>query len=219
MTRDDDKDDWVQVAMENDALVVEFLIQLHQASPPRPPPTKTDSLPLEWSVRQPRSKSLSLNSNSNINNNNNNNIKNKNLPAPPPPPTRSSPTTPLSWSTGGATATSQSGSESSRRPSPPMMTMKCPDAPRSKVLKRPRKKKTLADLKEEEMLLMNEKRHLKKELEALRLNIENQRAINQNFKRLKIDKLAAASDVGEGVSYLKNGFSLPDLNIVYEEDL
>ncbi|KAL3618380.1 hypothetical protein CASFOL_038701 [Castilleja foliolosa] len=118
--------------------------------------------PLEWSVRQRRS------SNSN-------------------PKKQSSPTTPLYWSG----ATSLSGDEGSSRPA----THKMLTAARSKVngdsektvLKRTRKKKTLAELKNQECTLLKERRALKKELVALRASFEKQRATNENLKKIKIE--------------------------------
>ncbi|XP_047310194.1 uncharacterized protein LOC124913820 isoform X2 [Impatiens glandulifera] len=229
MTREDD--DWVQVAMLNDAVVVDLLIQIHQAAQPPPPQVKStsESLPLEWSVRQPRSKPLS------VNNNNNKKLL--------PLSTTSSPTTPLSWSTGlTATATSFSGGgsadgsieESSRRqqPAPPPPPPPV-DASRSKQIsggtrttsssksyKRPRKKKSLGELKEEENLLNKEKRHLKKELAVLRMDIEKLRLINEKLKRQKVENQAVVVVVAPNEMGGNRFPLLPDLNIACgEQDL
>ncbi|KDO41827.1 hypothetical protein CISIN_1g0302882mg, partial [Citrus sinensis] len=51
--------------------------------------------------------------------------------------------------------------------------------------KRSRKKKTLAELKEEEGLLLKERRNLKNKLATLRLSFEQQRAENESLKRMK----------------------------------
>ncbi|GFZ07941.1 hypothetical protein Acr_19g0008780 [Actinidia rufa] len=139
-------EDWVKAAMTDDSVVVELLVRLHHA-----PTTKRDSHlapPLEWTVRQQRSKPLM--------------ILTKKKPTP-----RASPTTPLSWSGG---ATSVDGSEESSLPPP--------SAARSK---------TLSELKEDETLLLKERRHLKRELATLRVTLEKQRATNENLKRLKLD--------------------------------
>ncbi|XP_020966353.1 uncharacterized protein LOC107619242 isoform X1 [Arachis ipaensis] len=48
-------------------------------------------------------------------------------------------------------------------------------------------KKTLAELKEEETLLLKERRSLKNELASLRLTLEKHRATNESLKRLKLD--------------------------------
>ncbi|XP_075112714.1 uncharacterized protein LOC107774086 isoform X2 [Nicotiana tabacum] len=53
--------------------------------------------------------------------------------------------------------------------------------------KRSRKKKTLTELKEEEILLIKERKQLKKELALVRINLEKQRDTNQNLKRMKLD--------------------------------
>ncbi|XAR67837.1 hypothetical protein NMG60_11002761 [Bertholletia excelsa] len=164
-------DDWVSAAMTDNSVVVELLLRLHHASPP---PAKTETnppFPLEWSVRQRRSKPMLL--------------------ANKKPTPRASPTTPLSWS--GATSVSGSpitdGFEESSRPP---HTRK---ESRSKVTtttgtpssKRSRKKKTLPELKEEELSLLKERKHLKKELATLLVALEKQRARNESLKSLKLD--------------------------------
>ncbi|CAA0816442.1 Mitochondrial pyruvate carrier 4 [Striga hermonthica] len=53
--------------------------------------------------------------------------------------------------------------------------------------KRSRKKKTLAELKNEEKLLLNERSDLKREMAVLRLYMETQRATNDNLKRIKVE--------------------------------
>ncbi|XP_050944593.1 uncharacterized protein LOC103499830 isoform X2 [Cucumis melo] len=55
------------------------------------------------------------------------------------------------------------------------------------TMKRPRKKKTLGELKEEEVLLLKERRSLKDALATLRLSVEKQRAMNGSLKKLKLD--------------------------------
>ncbi|KAJ1376976.1 hypothetical protein SESBI_49379 [Sesbania bispinosa] len=50
-----------------------------------------------------------------------------------------------------------------------------------------RRKKTLAELKEEESLLLKERRSLKNELASLRLIVEKRRATNESLKRMKLD--------------------------------
>ncbi|RVX19598.1 hypothetical protein CK203_005138 [Vitis vinifera] len=53
--------------------------------------------------------------------------------------------------------------------------------------KRSRRKKTFAELKEEEILLLKERTYLKKELATLRVTFKEQRATNESLKRMKID--------------------------------
>ncbi|XP_023004781.1 uncharacterized protein LOC111497981 isoform X2 [Cucurbita maxima] len=55
------------------------------------------------------------------------------------------------------------------------------------TMKRPRKKKTLGELKEEEVLLLKERRSLKDALAILRLTVEEQRSINGSLKKMKMD--------------------------------
>ncbi|KAH7574085.1 hypothetical protein JRO89_XS03G0249900 [Xanthoceras sorbifolium] len=57
----------------------------------------------------------------------------------------------------------------------------------SNATKRSRKKKTFAELKEEEGLLLKEKIHLKKEIETLRATFKEHCAANVNLKRMKLD--------------------------------
>ncbi|XP_038896159.1 uncharacterized protein LOC120084450 isoform X1 [Benincasa hispida] len=149
-------EEWVDVALSDDSLVVDLLLRLNR--PPSPP------LPLEWSVRQPRSKPILPRHASDSA------LKNSDSAA------RASPTTPLTWSSGGFVDAS--------------------DAARSKIagksevvatVKRPRKKKTLGELKEEEVLLLKERRSLKDALATLRLSVEKQRAMNGSLKKMKLD--------------------------------
>ncbi|EPS62994.1 hypothetical protein M569_11793 [Genlisea aurea] len=60
-----DDDDWVTAAMADSSLVVAILVRLHGSGPPSssPAPRSVDkrrTVPLEWRVRQQRSKSLSV---------------------------------------------------------------------------------------------------------------------------------------------------------------
>ncbi|KAL2332508.1 hypothetical protein Fmac_020089 [Flemingia macrophylla] len=69
-----------------------------------------------------------------------------------------------------------------------------------------RRKKTLAELKEEENLLLKERRSLKNELASLRLSVEKHRATNESLKRMKLDlesrqdSSAAATASGKAVN-------------------
>ncbi|KAL0010816.1 hypothetical protein SO802_005924 [Lithocarpus litseifolius] len=168
-------DEWVKEAMTDDTVVVDLLLRLFQAQPPLPKPVQA-VLRLGWTVRQRRSKSAPRHGDSTT--------KKKAEPA------RASPTTPLSWS--GATSASGGaldGFEESSRLSKPT------ESSRSKVAvngetntnKRSRKKKSLAELREEESLLLTERINLKNELAALRLTLEKQRATNDSLKRIKHD--------------------------------
>ncbi|KAK7261991.1 hypothetical protein RIF29_28318 [Crotalaria pallida] len=53
--------------------------------------------------------------------------------------------------------------------------------------KKLRRKKTLAELKEEENLLLQERRSLTNELASLRATVEKHRATNESLKRMKLD--------------------------------
>ncbi|KAL0425136.1 UNVERIFIED_CONTAM: hypothetical protein Sradi_1048400 [Sesamum radiatum] len=111
--------EWVKAALMDDTMVVELLVRLHAAAPP---PLKPAALPLEWSVRQRRSKPVSVA-----------NPKKQQSQ-------RASPTTPLSWSgatslsggSGGSGGAAAGGSEESSRP--PIQKLSA--ATRSKVCAR-----------------------------------------------------------------------------------
>ncbi|GAV70923.1 hypothetical protein CFOL_v3_14421 [Cephalotus follicularis] len=165
-------EEWVKVAMTDDMVVVEMLLQLHRADPPPPPPQPSPPLQLEWSVRQRRSKQV---------------------PKKKGEPTRASPTTPLSWS--GATSGSGGAADGFEDSSFPAKAM---ESSRSKIVvtsetpstKRSRKKKTLGELKEEESLLLKERRDLKNELATFRRTVEKLRTTNESLKRMKLDMLS-----------------------------
>ncbi|KAG5618692.1 hypothetical protein H5410_018516 [Solanum commersonii] len=61
---------------------------------------------------------------------------------------------------------------------------------------------TLAELKMDEILLIKERKQLKKEVALLRASVENQRDTNQKLKRMKLDVLPQqANERGTTVSY------------------
>lgn len=92
----------MKAAMTDDTMVVELLVRLHGAAVAAPPPPPT--LPLEWTVRQRRSRPVTINA--------------KKLAQSQ----RASPSTPLSWSVatslsgGSGGAGGGGGSEESSRP-------------------------------------------------------------------------------------------------------
>lgn len=163
-------DEWVKAATANDFLVVDLLLRLTHSSPTPPPPPSSSYLQLHWCVRQPRSKSIALK----------------------PGIARASPTTPLSWSG----ATSQSGgaggvgvggvdvSEESSRPAPGSKVIGTSEATPTK---RPRKKKTMTELKEEEVTLLKERKDLKRNISILLVTLKKKRASNESLKRMKMD--------------------------------
>ncbi|KAJ8536191.1 hypothetical protein K7X08_034592 [Anisodus acutangulus] len=176
------QEEWLKAAIMDDTMVAELLLRLNQVNPLSKSKSKKTGLPLEWTVRQRRSRPVSVNAKK---------------PAP-----RASPTTPLYWS--GATSVSCGGDGGSgggvdggcEESSGPTTPSKTPSSTRSKVngtsdaataSKRSRKKKTLAELKDEEILLIKERKQLKNELAIVHANLEKQRDTNQNLKRMKLD--------------------------------
>ncbi|XP_014502484.1 uncharacterized protein LOC106762886 [Vigna radiata var. radiata] len=189
-------DDWVNLAVADDSLVVNLLLRLHHTPPLPPPPL---SLHLHWTVRQRRSRSVRRHAAA---------VSHKKQDS-----TRASPTTPLSWS--GATSGSGGnldGYEESSRPTslPQTSRSKVSNPGETATTRKSRRKKTLAELKDEEDLLLKERRSLKKELASLRLTVEKHRTTNESLKRMKLDFVsrqnssaatAAASEVcGKAVS-------------------
>uniref|UniRef100_A0A2P2JAI8 Uncharacterized protein n=1 Tax=Rhizophora mucronata TaxID=61149 RepID=A0A2P2JAI8_RHIMU len=178
-----DEDEWVKLAMTDDSVIVRLLLKLSEAPPvaqqPQQPVVDSGAatLRVQWSVRQRRSRCV---------------------PRKKGDTTRASPTTPLSWSgatatsfSGGATAAAADGFEESSLAAKPVDTArsKVTVASETSTVKRSRKKKTLAELREEESLLLKESGNLQNELQALRFNVDKVRARNECLKRLKLDLL------------------------------
>ncbi|KAL2462783.1 uncharacterized protein Fot_54020 [Forsythia ovata] len=153
---------------------------LNQSYPqPTAASLKPTALPLDWSVRQRRSKPMTVDST----------MK---------PALRASPTTPLSWSgatsisggCGGSAGTVDGSPEESSPPSDPKLSKPARSEVNGngeKSTKRSRKKKTLAELQVEEYLLDKEREELKREILALRTNLEKQKATNDCLKRIKLE--------------------------------
>ncbi|EPS64967.1 hypothetical protein M569_09813 [Genlisea aurea] len=81
---------------------------------------------------------------------------------------------------------------------------------RNNSSKRPRKK-TLAELKDEESSLLKERRVLEREMAAMRSNLERRRAENEKIKRAKIEFMRSTEEE-DSVK-----FALPDLNVPFDE--
>lgn len=167
---------WLKAAIYDDTLVAELLLRLKD-SISGDPSSSCSVLPPSWGVRQPRSSVE----------------KKKDTP-------RRSPTTPLSFAASDGCDDSSDHHRRRRRLDAAASGAGCShssDRFRSKVSvateapattsKRPRRKKTFAELKEEESSLFKERTYLKKELAALRLTLKEQRSINENLKRIKLD--------------------------------
>ncbi|CAA3023615.1 Hypothetical predicted protein [Olea europaea subsp. europaea] len=172
-------EEWVEAAMSDDNMVVELLLRLNQSNPRMSATFKQTALPLEWSVRQRRSKSIAIDSA----------FK---------PAFRGSPTTPLSWSgatsisggcVGSAGTVDVSPEESSRSSDPKLSkpTRSEVNGTGEKSTKRSRKKKTLAELQVEENVLDKEQGELEREIAGLRTNLEKQKATNDSLKRIMLE--------------------------------
>ncbi|KAK8481117.1 hypothetical protein V6N13_032830 [Hibiscus sabdariffa] len=163
-------DEWVKQALTDSTFAAKVLLSLFQSEspPPRPGSASSQALQLEWSVRQRRSNKQSL--------------KNK------AEPTRASPNTPLSWSGGASVSGSGSGEcseESSRPPLKPVDNTRSKGARTNEITppKRSRRKKTLAELKEEISSQLKENKSLKNDLEMVKLKFENIATENETLSR------------------------------------
>ncbi|TKY74767.1 hypothetical protein E2542_SST03530 [Spatholobus suberectus] len=163
-------DEWVKEAMTNDTVVVELLLRLKQTVS-----AKSQLLPLSWGVKQPRSRSRLTSAVSRCDG---------------AVSTRCSPTTPLSWSGGASPSATADGYEDSSRhhhAARSKATATSGYTGNSASTKRCRRKKTFAELKEEESSLLKERIYLKKEIATINANFEAQRAKNESLKRMKLD--------------------------------
>ncbi|OAY27451.1 uncharacterized protein LOC110603959 isoform X2 [Manihot esculenta] len=191
------KDEWIRAAMTDDRVVVELLVRLKQEAAQVKPQAV---IPLRWGLRLPRSKPATAAS-----------MRYEVVcrRKEGDSSARCSPTTPLSWSGGGGaspSATADGFEETS-----PHVICSTPGA-RSKVTatgetastttKKSRRKKTFAELKEEESVLLKERMHLKKELATINATFKEQIERNENLKRLKIDL---------SLQFAKTSSSLSDL--------
>ncbi|PPR88391.1 hypothetical protein GOBAR_AA32298 [Gossypium barbadense] len=219
------EEEWVKEALTDSMLAAKVLLSLYQASSPPPRSDSASSQPLqvEWSVRQRRSKQS---------------LKKKSEPA------RASPTTPLSWS-GGISVSgggSADGSEESSRP-----PLKPVDNARSKVAatseitppKRSRRKKTLAELKEEISSHLKENRSLKNlashratetstaciepKINATSEPPQQREVASHTSAACNENKRHPPNECSEGQDMTKAScddasFALPDLNLPIEDD-
>lgn len=176
------KDEWVRAAMTDDSVVVELLVRLKKQTN-HVAKSEAVAAPLRWGIRQPRSRSSRCDAVS---------MRRKDAADSANNSMRASPTTPLSWSGGGSTAAASPSAtaddETSRRQTSAVRSKgTATNETTSNSTKRSRKKKTFAQLKEEEGLLLKERMHLNKELETLRATYNIQSAKNENLKRIKLD--------------------------------
>ncbi|KAF2303760.1 hypothetical protein GH714_023328 [Hevea brasiliensis] len=192
------KDEWIRAAMTDDRVVVELLLRLkqaHAAAPARPQAV----IPIRWGydfrgpsqlqrhpcdvtsfvrgkkeillldVVQPRRFHGAVVAA---------------LPPPQPPLTASKRPALMS----PALLLAPDPSRKSRRdPTTSLAVGTATAETASTSTKRSRRKKTFAELKEEESFLLKERMHLKKEITTLNSTFEEQVARNENLKRIKFD--------------------------------
>ncbi|CAN1287863.1 hypothetical protein LINPERPRIM_LOCUS19750, partial [Linum perenne] len=194
------KDEWVSAAMTDDTVVVELLVRLKQSqatAPARMMMTTVQSscgavIPLRWGLRLPRSKSAAAAASASGGSMRCDVVSRR---KEGDSSTRCSPTTPLSWSGGGGAespSAAADGYEETSHRSPSGSRSKGGTGTAAEITstgttntKRTRRKKTLAELREEECFLWKERMHLKKEIQTLHATVEDERTMNQRLKRIK----------------------------------
>ncbi|KAL9230287.1 hypothetical protein vseg_005660 [Gypsophila vaccaria] len=176
---------WLTAAISDDTVVADILLRLKHSPDTLPP------LPPTWGTRQPRSKPSTSSPS----------LSTSTAAVDDKTHTRRSPTTPLSW-------TSEGGCEDSSSlnlPHPPPLRSRskisaASDTPTTSN-KRPRRKKTFNELKEEESSLLKERSYLKKELATLHMTLKEQRSLNNNLKRIKLDLQVESGIKSEAIPY------------------
>lgn len=216
MVEEDGGGDWVKEAMKDEFIVAELLTRLkmkkHDDSGSSPSSSSGMKMmtSLEWGIRQPRSRQVMIRCSGGSNNTSNQNQTTSTATAVQikkegggggGESTRASPTTPLSWSTGGSGGGGGGGGVSicggdGYEDSSKLVRQRPTSAASLRSIKvngtsepnnrRARKKKTFAELKEEESLMLKERFHLKKELATLRRSWEEEKARNNQLKRIKM---------------------------------
>ncbi|KAB1204669.1 hypothetical protein CJ030_MR8G012741 [Morella rubra] len=180
------RDDWLKTAMTDDTVVAELLVRLKQSQAASSSPASWPRavVPLRWGLRLPRSRPSASRCDAVQR------VKEADS-------TRCSPTTPLSWSGGASPSGTADGFEESSfhtSLSPVAFRSKGTAANESTGTKKSRRKKTFAELKEEESSLLKERICLRKELATLRATFKEQRASNETLKRMKLEILNATCD-------------------------
>nr|XP_043637227.1 uncharacterized protein LOC122608205 [Erigeron canadensis] len=197
--------------MDDTHLVVNLLVKLRHQSNSSSSVTSASHNLQRWSTRQRRTKQQNV-------------LISTNGDKTPPP--RASPTTPLSsYSSDGGGGGGGCTEESS------LPNLDRGGISRSKVIigpnkttptKRPRKKRTLAELKEDETTLLKERKQLKRQLATLQATCQKQREENASLKKMKNDLQSKELVVPEVKDCMEGkearGFVLPDLNFPAGED-
>ncbi|KAI4376185.1 hypothetical protein MLD38_013975 [Melastoma candidum] len=193
------KDEWFRSAMSDDRMVADLLLRLRHPHSPSPSfsssssasfarPSSSSLPPPRWGIRLPRSRmayrcdaapSCS--------------------PEKKPDSARNSPTTPLAWSTGGgggvgdggvSSSGATNGSDESTLPVFRSFGVRSKvvgaDDPGTTDAKKSKRKKTFAELKDEEVELLKERVFLKEEIATLRMTFKERAATNENLKRMKL---------------------------------
>ncbi|KAJ0247396.1 hypothetical protein HA466_0168120 [Hirschfeldia incana] len=192
------KDEWVAAAMTDDQMVIELLLRLKQAETTVSENPSTNLLPLQWGIRQRRSRSSRFRGGGG-----GGTVRvtlKKDVDS-----ARGSPKTPLSWSDGSGSGGGDSASppsaaaadgfeETSRQASCSTSTVSGSKAfptnvitnSFSKRLKR-KKLKSSSELKYEENLKLKERLDLQKEIARVRATLDEEKVRNQRLKRIKLD--------------------------------
>ncbi|KAG5030931.1 hypothetical protein HKD37_06G015073 [Glycine soja] len=217
-------DEWVRAAMEDDTVVVELLLRLKQGTVLHKSHHQ-QLLPFSWGVKQPRSRSRLTSAA----------VSRCDAAVS----TRCSPTTPLSWSA-GADSYEDSSRHHHHHAAVSKATATSGYTGNSASTKRCRRKKTFAELKEEESSLLKESIYLKKldvgskyQNNPSSTSVEPQRLpAGQPHQRIVVSTEALIRPIQEDTHSLasesrpnrikstgESFFLIPDLNMVPSEDV
>ncbi|KAL9266842.1 hypothetical protein AKJ16_DCAP09447 [Drosera capensis] len=174
-------DYWITSAMTDDRLVAELLLRLQKSDGDASSLCLSSPPPMRWGKRKPRSKAAAGTAGVEASAS----VSEKDVAVDP---TRWSPTTPLSWSEGREESRFRFDSTFVVR-SKGLGTNEATNA----FNKTSRKKKTFAELIEEEVFLLKERSCLKRELATLHVTLNEQRSLNQNLKRIKMNSGATSN--------------------------
>ncbi|KAF5180032.1 hypothetical protein FRX31_030376 [Thalictrum thalictroides] len=195
----EDDCDWIKSAISDDSVVVELLIRLRSESVTNL--KQQQPRLLEWGIRQPRSRQIVRYDVVHPRNQQHGKKKGE--------LTRASPTTPLSWSAGTSNSGGGGVGDGYEESSLWLNNARSKVNSTSEInAKRSRKKKTFAELKEQEVFLLKEGVHLKRALTSERMLYEKEKVRNESLKRLKLDMQIATKSTTSFDTSKKQIFNL-----------
>ncbi|KAM7257357.1 hypothetical protein ACFE04_013098 [Oxalis oulophora] len=190
-------DRWMRAAMADDTVVVELLLRLKHQSHASSSTSSPMMMFKHWGIRRPRTRSLNRCDGAFVAN-----VKREKVTTASGDTTRFSPTTPLSWSGGAGSSSPFTAVDGGEVILVKIIIMaQWVGSSESSIItnefnsgisnnKRLKRKKTFAELKEEESSLLNERVQLTEKITTLRGTVKEQNLRNVNFKRFKVHDLS-----------------------------